>query len=182
MKSISSLALRGRAWTFGHELALDDDVMDLRFTLSRETSGEVLKTHLFERVEPEFARAARPGDLIVAGRRFGHGNPHIPAFIAMRTLGVGLLTESMPRGTLRNAVYMGVPILPSCPGLLEHVGPGDELAVDFETGDVANVTRGSTRRYPPLPSALIDMLRQGGARDVFKAQVAAGTPASVEAR
>jgi len=173
MKSISSLTFRGRAWTFGHELALDDDVMDLRFTLLRETNGEVLKAHLFERLDPEFGRAAQPGDLIVAGRRFGHGNPHIPAFIAMRALGVGLLTESMPRGTLRNAVYMGVPILPACAGLLDHVGPGDTLAVDFETGDVLNATRATTRRFPPLPLPLIDLLRHGGARDVFKAQVAA---------
>ena len=174
MKSISSLTYRGRAWTFGHELALDDDVMDLRFTLLRETNGEVLKAHLFERLDPELGRAARPGDLIVAGRRFGHGNPHIPAFIAMRTLGVGLLAESMPRGTLRNAIYMGVPILPACPGLLEHISSGDTLAVDFETGVVVNATRGATRRFPPLPPTLIDLLRQGGARDVFKTQVAAG--------
>jgi 3-isopropylmalate/(R)-2-methylmalate dehydratase small subunit len=174
MKSISSLICRGRAWTFGHELALDDDVMDLRFTLLRETNGEVLKAHLLERLDPEVGRAAQPGDLIVAGRRFGHGNPHIPAFIAMRTLGVGLLAESMPRGTLRNAIYMGVPILPACPGLLEHVGSGDTLEVDFETGVVVNATRRTTRRFPPLPPALVDVLRHGGARDVWTAQVAAG--------
>lgn len=173
MKSFSSLAWRGRAWTFGHDLALDDDIMDLRYTLLRETNGEVLKAHLFERLDPEFGRAVQPGDLIVAGRRFGHGNPHIPAFIAMRALGVGLLAESMPRGTLRNAVYMGVPILPACAGILEHVGPGDTLHVDFETGAVANVTRGTELRYPPLPAVLIDLLRRGGARDDFQAQVAA---------
>lgn len=173
MKSFSLTAWRGRAWTFGHELALDDDVMALRFTLLRETDGDVLKAHLFERLDPEFGPAARPGDLIVAGRRFGHGNPHIPAFIAMRELGVGLLTESMPRGTLRNAIYMGVPTLPACPGLLGHVGPGDALAVDFETGEVVNVTRDTTRRFPPLAPVLLDMLRLGGVRDHFKAQVAA---------
>jgi 3-isopropylmalate/(R)-2-methylmalate dehydratase small subunit len=174
MKSFSSARWRGRAWTFGHELALDDDVMALRFTLLRETDGDVLKAHLFERLDPAFARAAQPGDLIVAGRRFGHGNPHIPAFIAMRALGVGLLTESMPRGTLRSAVYMGVPILPACPGLLEHVGAGDTLEVDFETGAVVNVTRATTRRFPPLAPPLLDLIRRGGARDDFKARVAAG--------
>jgi 3-isopropylmalate/(R)-2-methylmalate dehydratase small subunit len=173
MKSFSLNAWRGRAWTFGHELALDDDVMALRFTLLRETNGDVLRAHLLERLDPEFGRAARPGDLIVAGRRFGHGNPHIPAFIAMRALGVGLLTESMPRGTLRNAVYMGVPILPACPGLLEQIGPGDTLTVDFEAGVVVNVTRGTTRRFPPLAAPVLDMLRQGGVRDYFKAQLEA---------
>ena len=173
MKSFSLSAWRGRAWTFGHDLALDDDVMALRFTLLRETNGDVLKGHLFERLDPEFAPAAQPGDLIVAGRRFGHGNPHIPAFIAMRALAVGLLTESMPRGTLRNAIYMGVPTLPACPRLLEHVGPGDTVAVDFETGVVVNATRDTTRRFPPLNPVLIDMVRRGGVRDHFKAQVAA---------
>jgi len=173
MKSFSLSAWRGRAWTFGHDLALDDDVMALRFTLLRETNGDALKGHLFERLAPDFAAAVQPGDLIVAGRRFGHGNPHIPAFIAMRALGVGLLTESMPRGTLRNAIYMGVPTLPACPGLLEHVGPGDALAVDFETGVVVNVTRDTTRRFPPLAPVLRDMVRRGGVRDHFKAQVAA---------
>lgn len=172
MKSFSSR--RRRAWVFGHDLALDDDVMALRFTMLRETDPAVLKAHLFERLDPAFAREAQPGDLIVTGRRFGHGNPHIPAFIAMRALGVGLLTESMPRGTLRNAVYMGVPILPACPGILEHVANGDTLDVDFETGDVVNVTRGTTRRFTPLAPPLLDLLRRGGARDDFIARVAAG--------
>jgi hypothetical protein len=49
MKSFSLSAWRGRAWTVGHELALDD-VMALRFTLLRETNGDVLKAHLFERL------------------------------------------------------------------------------------------------------------------------------------
>lgn len=173
MKSISSVVYRGTAWTFGHDLALDDDIMALKFTMLRETNGEVLKHHLMERLNAEFAGRARPQDVIVAGRRFGHGNPHIPAFIAMNALGVGLVTESMPRGTLRNAVYVGVPVLPFCPGILDHVGQGDAIEVDFERGRVTNVTRGAVREFRPLAPPLVEMLKAGGVKEQVKARIAA---------
>lgn len=59
MKSISSLVCRETAWTFGHDLALDDDIMALKFTMLRETNGEALK-HVTRGAVREFRPLAPP--------------------------------------------------------------------------------------------------------------------------
>ena len=166
------LRVEGRAWVFGHNLALDGEIMAFRFTKERETNPAVLKQHVLEAVDPEFAREARPGDLIVAGRRFGHGNPHVYAFLGMQGLGVGLLAESIPRGSFRNAIAAGVPTLPRCPAITAQVASGERLRVDFGAGTVVLLDSGRELRFEPLPPFLLEILSVGGAKEWLKMQVA----------
>ena len=72
---------------------------------------------LWRQATPEFAKKAQPGDIIVAGRRFAQGNPHIQGFIGIRALGLGLVAESIPRGSVRNAINAAVPFLTGCAGV-----------------------------------------------------------------
>ena len=112
---------RGRCWKFGDNLGIDGDIMPLHFALIRETSPEVLREHVMEGVDPEFANKVSPGDIIVAGKRFGQGNPHIYGLIGIHALGLGLVVESIPRGTFRNAINTGLPFLPRCPRVRTHL-------------------------------------------------------------
>ena len=153
---------------FGDNLSVDGDMMPFHFALSRETRLEVLREHAMTGVDPEFPKKARPGDIVVAGRRFAQGNPHIQGLLGLRGLGLGAVVESIPRGSLRNAVNAGLPILPLCPGITGDVVTGDELEIDFESGRVANLTRGIERRFPPLPEALLAIVRAGGWETNFR--------------
>ena len=155
------MILRGRCWTFGNDLCVDGDLIPFQFVRERETRIEVLKAFAMADVDPEVAKRAKPGDLIVAGRRFAQGNPHIQGLLALRGLGVGLVVESIPRGSFRNAVNAGLPILPRCPGITSRVYAGDELEVDFETGRVKDLTNGFEERYPSLPTALFERVQLG---------------------
>jgi len=152
----------GRCWKFADNLGIDSDIMPLRFALARETRPEVLREHVMEAIEPEFHRKVAPGDIIVAGKRFGQGNPHIYGFIGIHALGLGLVVESIPRGSYRNAINAGLPFLPRCPDVLAEVSEGDQLRVNFTTGEFSNVTRGSTRTYDPLDASLLEIIAAGG--------------------
>ncbi len=83
----------------------------------------------------------RPGDIVVAGARFGQGNPHIYGLLGMKALGVGLIAESVPHFTYRMIVAAGLPALPFCREIGEKIEDGDNLRVDFETGRIENLTR-----------------------------------------
>jgi 3-isopropylmalate/(R)-2-methylmalate dehydratase small subunit len=167
-----TLLLRGRCWKFGDNVAVDGDLMPLEFALKREIRPEFLKDHLFCGLDPGFAQRARAGDLIVAGRRFAQGNPHIQGLLGIRGAGLGLVVESIPSGSFRNAVNAGVPFLPRCDGVTGLVQTGDDLEVDFASGRFVNHTRGVEQTFPALPRALLDIIAVGGWRAAFERRLA----------
>jgi 3-isopropylmalate/(R)-2-methylmalate dehydratase small subunit len=164
---------RGRCWKFGADIGVDGDLMPLEFAIQRETRVEVLAPNTMKGLDPTFASKAKPGDIIVAGKRFAQGNPHIQGLLGVRGLGLGLVVESIPRGSLRNAVNAGVPILPHCPDVTKHVETGDELEVDFAAGRFSNRTRGETLQFEPLDPALREIIAIGGWRAALERRVAA---------
>ena len=161
------LVYRGRCWRFGDHVAIDGDIMPLAFSIARETDPEVLREHVMAGLDPGFPGKAAPGDVIIAGRRFAQGNPHIQG------LGLGLAVESIPRGSYRNAINAAVPILPACPGVSGEAATGDALEVDFRSGAFRNLTRGTERRYEPLPAALLTIVENGGWLPTLRKRLAA---------
>jgi len=162
---------RGRCWTFGHDVAVDGDLMPLEFALRRETSPTVLKDHIFARLDPSLAKAIQPGDIVVGGKRFAQGNPHIQGLLGLRGAGVGLVVESIPSGSYRNAINAGLPLLPRCPNVLADVSQGDILRVDFASGHFLNETQNIERCFEPLPEPIRAIIAAGGWKDCFRARL-----------
>lgn len=163
---------RGKCWRFGDNLGIDGDVMPLRFALERELDPAVLCPHLMAGVDPDFPGKVSPGDIIIAGKRFGQGNPHIQGFLGIAGHGLGLMAESIPRGSFRNAINAGLPFLTGCEDVTGMVETGDDLEVDFETGAFANLSRGMTRQFQPLDSQLRAIIEAGGWRASLEGRIA----------
>jgi 3-isopropylmalate/(R)-2-methylmalate dehydratase small subunit len=163
---------RGRCWRFGDNLGIDGAIMPLRFALARETDPMVLRDHLMSEIEADFAKKVKPGDLIVAGRRFGQGNPHIQGFLGIRGHELGLLAESIPRGSFRNAINAGVPFLAPCPDVTQLCETGEELEVDFSTGRMRNLTRNQTHQFQPIEPELLAIVAKGGWKEHVKQRLA----------
>ncbi|WP_144633779.1 hypothetical protein [Bordetella genomosp. 13] len=153
--------MRGRCRKFGHDVPHADGILPAHFITARETDPEVLKPHLFEDLRPGFGQDCRPGDIVVAGHRFGKG-PKVPGYIAMKALGLGLVCESMPVQAYRAALGEGLCVLQPCPGVLDLCDDGDQLEVDFSTGRFHNEKRGMTTQFAPIPSALHELVTHGG--------------------
>lgn len=162
----------GRCWKFGDNLGIDGDIMPLRFAMERETDPMVLRDHLMTAIDPEFPKKVAPGDIIVGGKRFGQGNPHIQGFLGIRGHNLGLVAESIPRGSFRNAINAGLPFLSGCAGVTGLCKTGDELQVDFRTGRFENITRGTHTQYAPLPQELLDIVAIGGWKEHFRRRLA----------
>jgi 3-isopropylmalate/(R)-2-methylmalate dehydratase small subunit len=165
---MSELVFRGRAWVYPDNVAIDGDLMALEWALKRETRPEVLREHVFAGLDPDFPKRVQPGDVVVGGRRFAQGNPHIQGMIGLKGCGVGLVAESIPVGSFRNALAAGLPVLPRCPGVREMFANGEEIEVDFVAAELRNLTRGTEARFAPLGAHLIEMLRAGGWGPMFR--------------
>lgn len=163
--------IRGKSFVFGHDIPNDGGIMDLRFLVEQIHDPAVLAKHCLERVNPEFPKLARPGDFVVAGKRFGHGNPHIQGFLGLKGLGVAVLAEFMPRGAVRCAVNAGIYFLARCPGITEMVRTGEELEVDFKSGKIRNLTTGATWQVNPLPETILEIIRAGGGKGYLKQMI-----------
>jgi 3-isopropylmalate/(R)-2-methylmalate dehydratase small subunit len=163
---------RGRCWQFGDDLGIDGAIMPLRFALSRETDPLVLREHLMAEIDPLFANKVKPGDIIVAGRRFGQGNPHIQGFLGIRGHGLGLMAESIPRGSYRNAINAGVPFLAPCANIRDLCATGDERDGNFATGSVVNLTRGQQHHFVPIEPELREIIAVGGWKEHVRRRLA----------
>jgi len=171
--SETRLVRRGRCHVFGDAIPMDEGVMAFEYVIKRITDPQVLIPELFKHIDPAFAARVQPGDIIIAGRDFGCGKPHGTGFIAMKALGMSILCESMPTRSHRNAVSRGLPILVDCAGLRDLVKTGDEIEVDFVSGEFRSLTTGATADLPGMPVVLLDIVRAGGTTGFLKNWLAA---------
>jgi 3-isopropylmalate/(R)-2-methylmalate dehydratase small subunit len=153
---------RGRAWVFPDDVPNDNGFMPISFVRSQQYDPSILAKSAFADLDPTLAARIAPGDILVGGRNFGRGNPHVQGFLGLKGLGVAVLAESMARGPLRACVNAGVPVLAPAPGLRGFAASGDMLAVDFERGRVVNETQGTRLDLPALPPLMRDIVAAGG--------------------
>ena len=147
----------GRAFVFGDNI--DTDVLAPGSLM--KLSPEALATHCLKAIDPTFAGAVRPGDVLVAGANFGLGSSREQAAVSLKILGIqAVLATSFARIFWRNAINLGLPALvfPQA----GEIASGDRLALDTASGLIENLTQ--NRRYviSPLPDHLLQMIADGG--------------------
>lgn len=162
----------GRCWKFGDNLAVDADLTKKEFATARETRLEVLRDYVMCGIDPDFPKKVSPRDIVVAGKRFAQGNPHIQGLLGLAALNLGLVVESIPRGSFRNAINAGVPFLTRCIGVTKECETGDKLSVNFATGVFENLTRKTRIAYQPLPPELLETIALGGWKPMVARRIA----------
>ena len=121
-----------------------------------------LAAHCMEDIDKDFVRKVRPGDILVGGFNFGCGSSREHAPIAIQAAGVYcVIAKTFARIFYRNAINIGLPIL-ECEAAAEAINAGDEVAVDFDTGVITDVTTGQTFQAQPFPPFIQDIIRAGG--------------------
>ncbi|MCL6449947.1 MAG: 3-isopropylmalate dehydratase small subunit [Acetobacteraceae bacterium] len=157
--NLLKLVRQGRAWCFGDQVDTDQ-VLPGRYMGLGDPARAA--RHLMEGLDPEFGAQVRPGDIIVAGRNFGLGSTRGQALLAMKAAGLGgIVAESFSRIFFRGCISEGIPVL-ECPGIRGLVATGDEVKVDFGSGEVCNLSTGRSLRGRRLEGFMLERLAQGG--------------------
>ncbi|MFP4482281.1 MAG: 3-isopropylmalate dehydratase small subunit [Thermovirgaceae bacterium] len=161
--------LRGRAWVFGDDV--DTDLIYHNKYLGVTDTKEMAQ-YSFEYYpgKENFAKEAKPGDIVVAGENFGCGSSREHAVYCLKELGIPvILAESYARIYYRNAVNNGYPVL-VVPDITDKVSDGDELEVNMDTGEIKNLTTGETMHGDAVTDLEKDIMAHGGLIQYLKAQ------------
>ena len=138
---INMKAAKGHVFKYGDNV--DTDVIIPARYLNSSDPAE-LATHCMEDIDKEFINKVHKGDIIVATKNFGCGSSREHAPIAIKAAGVScVIAETFARIFYRNAINIGLPIV-ECPEAAAAIEAGDEVEVNFDSGVITDVTKGTT--------------------------------------
>lgn len=151
--------LQGRVWKYGDNV--DTDVIIPARYLNLSTPPELAR-HCLEDLDPTFAGAVQPGDMIVAGENFGCGSSREHAPLAIKGSAIScIVAKSFARIFYRNAINIGLPIL-ECPEAVRETEKGDRLTVELKAGTITNLRTGRSYQVSPFPPFIMGIIEAGG--------------------
>ncbi len=149
--------IRGRVRLLGDDINTDVHCSS-KYMPGRDTA--YIARHAFEQLAPGYAARFEPGDVLVAGRNFGHNSSREQAAHVLKILGASaLVAVTFGRQFFRNAVNNGLPVIECAVGGIEE---GDEIAIDLAAGRLAVPQRRIERSFTPLAPQMLALLEAGG--------------------
>ena len=150
---------RGTVFKYGDNV--DTDVIIPARYLNSSDPNE-LSTHCMEDIDKEFVSKVKKGDIIVAGKNFGCGSSREHAPIAIKASGVScVIAETFARIFYRNSINIGMPII-ECPEASKEIEQGDDVEIDFNTGIIKDITKGTTYQGQSFPEFMQKIIDAGG--------------------
>lgn len=148
-------AAKGTVFKYGDNV--DTDVIIPARYLNSSDPAE-LATHCMEDIDKDFVVKVHKGDIMVATKNFGCGSSREHAPIAIKATGIScVIAETFARIFYRNAINIGLPII-ECPEAARDIAAGDEVEVNFDTGVITDLTKGTTYKgqaFPPFMQKII---------------------------
>jgi 3-isopropylmalate/(R)-2-methylmalate dehydratase small subunit len=155
----------GKAWTFGENMNTDE-IIPGRYNITIDPLE--LAKYVFCEVKPEYAKNAKPGDVIVGGQNFGCGSSREHAPIAIKgSRATCVIAASFARIFFRNAINIGLPIL-ECPEAVADITEGNDIEVNLSTGEIFNRTNGHQYQAHSLPDFVLKIADTGGIVNFLK--------------
>ncbi len=155
------MTMKTQGHVFKYPDNVDTDVIIPARYLNTADAQELAK-HCMEDIDASFVSRVRTGDIVVAGWNFGCGSSREHAPLVIKTCGTGcVIAKSFARIFYRNAINIGLPIL-ECEAAAEEIQAGDEVAVDFDTGLIRDLTTGKTYQAEPFPEFIQSIIEKGG--------------------
>jgi len=157
------LILEGRVWLIPEDNIDTDMIYHNRYLAI--TDIDEMGQYTFDNLKGygDFARKARPGDIVVTGKNFGAGSSRQQAVDCFLSLGIAaILARSFGAIYERNAINAALPIL-----VYENLDElelknGDVIRVNVETGEVTRPSDGKSVRIKPFSEVQLEIYRNGG--------------------
>lgn len=147
---------KGIVFKYGDNV--DTDVIIPARYLNSSDPAE-LATHCMEDIDKDFVKNVKKGDIMVATKNFGCGSSREHAPIAIKASGIScVIADTFARIFYRNAINIGLPII-ECPEAAIEIEAGDEVEVNFDSGKITDITKGTEyqgQAFPPFMQKIID--------------------------
>ena len=149
----------GNVFKYGDNV--DTDVIIPARNLNSSDPAE-LATHAMEDIDKDFVKKVQKGDIIVAGKNFGCGSSREHAPIAIKASGVScVIAPTFARIFYRNSINIGLPIV-ECPEAAEAIKAGDKVSVNFDTGEIRDLTTNQSFKGQPFPEFMQRIIKAEG--------------------
>ena len=158
MSTTNPTIIAGKVWRYQDDVNTDV-IFPGKYTYTLREKADIA-AHALEDLDPTFTAKAQAGDIIVAGRNWGHGSSREQAVTALKYRGIAaVVVKSVGRIYYRNAINQGL-LLITCPAAVEATQAGDWLEIDLAANCIH--VNGQTFAYPPLSPSLVEMVAAGG--------------------
>ncbi|MBT4401838.1 MAG: 3-isopropylmalate dehydratase large subunit [Bacteroidetes bacterium] len=161
--NVPSKVISGRTW-YIREDNIDTDMIFHNRYLSITDISE-MGQYAFDNLEgyENFAKEVKEGDIIVVQKNFGSGSSRQQAVDCFKALGVNcILAESYGAIYERNAINAAFPILAYDSLQDLSLENGDMLEVNYESGEIKNITKGTSIQANPFSEVQMDIFQKGG--------------------
>lgn len=159
---------KGNVFKYGDNIDTDV-IIPARYLSTAEPS--ILKEHCMENIDKDFGIKVKDGDIIVGQKNFGCGSSREHAPIAIKASGIScVIAESFARIFYRNSFNIGLPIIESAEAA-SSIENGDEVEVDFDSGEIRNITRNETYFGQPYPEFIQKIIQNEGLVNYIKSSM-----------
>ena len=161
-KQDAPLIVSGKAWVIKKDNIDTDMIFHNRYLSITDISE--MGQYTFDNLEgfKDFAKKAKPGDIVITGKNFGAGSSRQQAVDCFKSLGISaIVAESFGAIYERNAINNAMPIL-IAEDITNKINNGDILKIDFSTGEITNKTQNKTIEAKAFSKSQLDIYKRGG--------------------
>ena len=156
------IELTGRVWVIKRDNIDTDMIFHNRHLTVTDISE--MGQYTFDNLKgwEDFAKKAKPGDIVVTGSNFGAGSSRQQAVDCFKSLGISLIiARSFGLIYERNAVNAGLPIIIS--NLVDSdIESGEEITVNLKTGKIIRRKTGGIIQAAPFSELQMEIYQKGG--------------------
>jgi 3-isopropylmalate/(R)-2-methylmalate dehydratase small subunit len=158
-----SNTLTGKVWKFGDDI--NTDLVIPNFAVMWPLEQQL--PHCFSANRPGWVDEVQEGDILLGGHNLGVGSARDIGAV-WKGLGISVVAAESFNGLgLRNCLNSGLPSLP-CPGIIDAFDEGDVAEIDWTTGEVKNLTKGTALQGKPVPKQLQEIVVSGGVEALLR--------------
>ncbi len=155
--------ISGRVWVIQKDDIDTDMIFHNRYL--QITDPKEMGQYIFDNLEgyEDFAKRVKRGDILITGKNFGAGSSRQQAVDGFATLGVqAILAESFGAIYERNAINAAFPILTYNSIDALNLKDGDEISVNFKTGELVKLSDGCSMAAEPFSDVQLEIFRNDG--------------------
>ena len=158
-----STSVEGRVWYIKEDNIDTDMIFHNRYLAI--TDIDEMGQYTFDNLEgyEDFAKKAKPGDIVVVKKNFGSGSSRQQAVDCFKSLGVqAVVAESFGAIYERNAINAAFPILSYSSIDKLDLKDGDIINVNFETGEITNKNNSNSIFGDKFSEVQLEIYQNGG--------------------
>jgi 3-isopropylmalate dehydratase small subunit len=157
------MVIEGKVWIIARDNIDTDMIFHNRYLAI--TDLKEMGQYTFDNLRgyENFAKKARAGDIVIAGKNFGSGSSRQQAVDCFISLGIqAVLAESFGVIYERNAINAAFPIIKYTSLQQAEIDDGDALRIDLKSGIITNLRNNKTVNANPFNEVQMEIYNKGG--------------------